>query len=145
VPEFPVDPSDVLRGLELLRSALVAPGQVGDWLPRAVDQAADVTAAINRLTDEVAKLNAHVERSLPILESVDQHVQRAMPVIESLQAEKGFLALRRSMRRAARETEPETSEASAPPQPEQPAPVRPTAAKRAPTRAKTARRPSRDN
>jgi hypothetical protein len=105
VPELP-DPTDILRGLEMIRSALVAPGNVGDALPRAVDRATEITGAINRLTDEVAKLNAHVERALPLLESFDQHAKRAVPVIESIQqAETGFLSLRRTIRRAAREND----------------------------------------
>jgi hypothetical protein len=105
VPELP-DPTDILRGLEMIRSALVAPGNVGDALPRAVDRATEVTGAINRLTDELAKLNAHVERALPLLESFDQHAKRAVPVIESIQqAETGFLSLRRTIRRAAREND----------------------------------------
>jgi hypothetical protein len=103
VPELP-DPTDILRGLEMIRSALVAPGN--DALPRAVDRATEVTGAINRLTDELAKLNAHVERALPLLESFDQHAKRAVPVIESIQqAETGFLSLRRTIRRAAREND----------------------------------------
>jgi hypothetical protein len=73
-----------------------APGNVGDSLPRAVDRAAEVTAAINRLTEEVAKLNANVERALPLIESIEQDVKRTMPVIDSLQS------LRPSKRRAAR-------------------------------------------
>jgi hypothetical protein len=108
VPELPVDPNDILRGLDAIRSALVAPGNVGDSLPRAVDRAAEVTVAINRLTDEVAKLNAHVERALPLIESIDQQVKRSIPVVESLQqAETGVLTLWRSIRRAAREGEVE--------------------------------------
>lgn len=145
MPDFPVDPSDLLRGLELLRSALVAPGQVGDSLPRAVDRAAEVTSAINRFTDELAKLNAHIERALPIIESLEQQVERAMPVIESLQSEKGFLALRRSVRRAAREAEPEPA-VQAPAQPRKPkAKRRTTASKRSTTRPKTAGGRSSDN
>jgi hypothetical protein len=98
------DHNDLLRGLEMLRSALVAPGNVGDSLPRAVDRAAEVTDAINRLTDEVARLNANVERALPVFESIDEHVKRSIPMVESLQqAESGVLTLWRSMRRAARE------------------------------------------
>jgi hypothetical protein len=103
VPELP-DPNDLLRGLDLLRGALVAPGNVGDALPRAVERAGEITVAINRLTEEVAKLNANVERALPVLESFDEHAKRAVPVIESLQqADTGFLSLRRTIRRAARE------------------------------------------
>ena len=118
MPELP-DPSDLLRGLEVLRSALVAPGNVGDSLPRAIDRAAEVTAAINRLSDEVARLNANVERALPIIESVDEHVKRSIPVIESLQqAESGVLQLWRSVRRASRE-------AGAEPEPGEQAPVVP--------------------
>ena len=110
MPDLP-DPSDLVRGLDALRSALGAPGNVGDSLPRAVERAGEVTAALHRLSDEVAKLNAHVERALPLLESFEQHAQRTVPVIESLQqAETGLLSLRRTMRRAARDgtTEPDT-------------------------------------
>ncbi len=103
MPDLP-DPSDLVRGLDALRSALGAPGNVGDSLPRAVERAGEVTAALHRLSDEVAKLNAHVERALPLLESFEQHAQRTVPVIESLQqAETGLLSLRRTMRRAARD------------------------------------------
>ena len=117
MPELP-DPSDLLRGLEVLRSALVAPGNLGDSLPRAVDRAAEVTAAINRLSDEVARLNANVERALPVLESVDEHVKRSIPVIESLQqAESGVLHLWRSMRRVSREG---VGDELVPPDPEPP-------------------------
>jgi hypothetical protein len=108
VPDLP-DPSDLVRGLDALRSALGAPGNVGDALPRAVERAGEVTAALHRLTDEVAKLNAHVERALPLLESFEQHAKRTVPVIESLQqAETGLLSLRRTMRRAARDDNAET-------------------------------------
>src|ERR1700758_4074187 len=58
------NPSDLLRGLEILRSAFVPSGNVGDSLPAAVERAGEVRAAIDRLTDEVATLNAHVERAL---------------------------------------------------------------------------------
>jgi hypothetical protein len=107
VPDLP-EPSDLVRGLEALRSALGAPGNVGDALPRAVERAAEVTAALDRLTAEVAKLNLHVERALPLLESFDQHAKRTVPVIESLQqAETGLHTLRRTWRRAARENDTE--------------------------------------
>ena len=96
MPDLPLDPAELVRGLENLRSALLSPGNVGDSLPRAVDRAAEVTAAINRLTEEVAKLNANVERALPLIESIEQDVKRTLPVIDSLQS------LRRAERRGSR-------------------------------------------
>ena len=94
------DLSSVLRGLDALRSAIVAPGNVGDSLPRAVDRAAEITDAINRLTDEVAKLNDQVERALPVIESMEQQFKRSGPVLDTIsQAEKGLAqVLRRTMR-----------------------------------------------
>jgi hypothetical protein len=71
MPDFPVDPAELVRGLENLRSALLSPGN----------------------TEEVAKLNANVERALPLIESIEQDVKRTMPVVDSLQS------LRRSRRR----------------------------------------------
>ncbi len=98
--KIPFDPSAILRGFGALRSAIVAPGNVGDSLPRAVDRAAEITEAINRLTDEVAKLNDQVERALPVIESMDQQFKRSGPVLDTIsQAEKGLAqVLRRTMR-----------------------------------------------
>jgi hypothetical protein len=93
MPEFPIDPNDLLRRLDQLWSALNTPGQVGD-------RAGEIVAAINRLADEVAKLNENVQRALPVIESVDENLKRAMPMVDSFQqAGQGIQALRRSMRR----------------------------------------------
>jgi hypothetical protein len=98
------DPTEIMRRLEGLWSMLSAQGQGGNSLPRALDRADEVVAALNRLSDEVAKLNENFQRGLPVLESIDQHIQRAMPMVDSLQqAEKGIQALRRTMRRSAPE------------------------------------------
>jgi hypothetical protein len=116
-PRIRFDPSGILRGLGALRSAIVAPGNVGDSLPRAVDRAAEITEAINRLTDEVAKLNDQVERALPVIESMDLQFKRSGPVLDTIsQAEKGLAqVLRRTMRpRGPGETGPA---AEAPPEP----------------------------
>jgi hypothetical protein len=102
VADFPIDPSELKRGLDMIRGALGAPGQ-------------DALAALDRLTVEVARLNANVERALPVLESIDQHVKRAMPVVDSFQqAEKGIQALRRSMRRPPSQGPKDPPETTAP-------------------------------
>jgi hypothetical protein len=91
------NPSDLLRGLEILRSAFVAPGSAADSLPAAVARAGEVRDAIDRLTDEVATLNKHVERALPVIESFERQFERALPVLESIKrAERG---IQQAMRR----------------------------------------------
>jgi hypothetical protein len=72
------DPTEIMRRLEGLWSMLSAQGQGGNSLPRALDRADEVVAALNRLSDEVAKLNENFQRGLPVLESIDQHIQRTM-------------------------------------------------------------------
>jgi hypothetical protein len=101
VPEGSSNPSDLLRGLEILRSAFVAPGSAADTLPAAVERAGEVRASIDRLTEEVAKLNRHVERALPVIESFERQFERALPVLESIKrAENGIQQImRRTFRR----------------------------------------------
>jgi hypothetical protein len=90
------NPSDLLRGLEMLRSAFVSPGNVSDSLPAAVERAGEVRASIDRLTDEVATLNRNVERALPVIESFERQFERALPVLESIKrAEQGIQQMMR--------------------------------------------------
>ena len=102
MPEGSSNPSDLIRGLEILRGAFVSGGNVGDSLPAAMERAGEVRAAIDRLTDEVAILNRHVERALPVIESFERQFERALPLLESIKrAEHGIQqVMRRTFRRA---------------------------------------------
>jgi hypothetical protein len=99
--EGPSNPYDLMRGLEILRSAFASPGTVGDSLPAAVERAGEVRESIDRLTEEVANLNRNVERALPVLESFERQFERALPVLESMKrAEQGIQQMmRRTFRR----------------------------------------------
>jgi hypothetical protein len=96
VPDDPSNPSDLVRGLEILRSAFAAPGSLGDSLPLALERAGEVRESIDRLTEEVATLNRHVERALPLLESFERQLGRTTALLESFrQAERGIQQLLR--------------------------------------------------
>jgi hypothetical protein len=106
VADFPIDPNELRRGLDMLRGAIASPGQ-------------DVIAAIDRLTAEVAKLNANIERAMPVIESFEQHVDRVMPLVDSLQqAGNGLQSLARSIRGQPRRRQqpPEPPRKQQPPQ-----------------------------
>lgn len=87
----PSNPYDLLKGLEVLRSAFATSGTVSDSLPAALERAAEVRESIDRLTAEVATLNRHVERALPVVESFENQFGRVLPLLESImRAERGI-------------------------------------------------------
>jgi hypothetical protein len=104
VPEGSSNPSDFVRGLEMLRSAFVSPGNVSDSLPAAVERAGEVRESLDRLTEEVATLNRNVERALPVIESFERQFERALPLLESIhRAERGIQQMMRRTFRRVRE------------------------------------------
>jgi hypothetical protein len=98
MPEGPSDPFDLVRGLEMLRTAFGSSATAADALPAAVERAGEVRTSIDRLTAEVAALNANVERALPVLEAFQRQFERALPALETIKrAETG---IQQVMRRA---------------------------------------------
>jgi hypothetical protein len=75
VPEFPVDPTELVRMVDRqLRAA------IGTTMG-----ASEVSAAINRLADEAARLNSNIEALKPTVEAIERHMARSSAVVDSVQ------------------------------------------------------------
>jgi hypothetical protein len=75
VPEFPVDPTDLLRAVDRQIRAAIG----------TTTGTADVSAAINRLADEAARLNRNIEELKPTIEALERHLGRSTVVVDSVQ------------------------------------------------------------